>query len=182
MIINRKKFFDGYRNTLDTNRKLDQKEVNAIDLFLNMVDPEIDRFSLKQWAYIFATVFHETQATFEPVKEAFKLSEEWRRTHLRYFPYYGRGYVQITWKANYEKFSKRMNIDFVHNPDLAMIPKYSFKILLDGFEFGLFTGTKLSKFVNENKTDYVGARACINGEDRAELIEGYAKLFEKLFN
>lgn len=131
-MINRKAFFDGYRNTLDPNRKLDQSEVNAINIFLDMVDYEFKKLSKSQWAYVFATVFHETNATFLPIKEAYWLSEDWRRKNLRYFPYYGRGYVQITWKENYAKFGKQLGEDFVNNPDLVMIPKYAFRILVDG--------------------------------------------------
>ncbi|WNI34698.1 glycoside hydrolase family 19 protein [Chryseobacterium sp. SG20098] len=181
-MINRKKFFDGYRSTLDPNRKLDQSEVNAITVFLDFADASWKMFSVPQWAYIFATTFHETKATFLPVKEAFWLSEDWRKRNLRYYPYYGRGYVQITWKDNYFKFSKSIGEDFVKNPDLVMIPKYAFKILIDGFRTGAFTGKKISDYINDKEKDYEEARRCINGEDRKELIAGYAILFEKILS
>jgi hypothetical protein len=54
-------------------------------------------------AYALATACHETAYTMQPVREAFWLSEAWRRTHLRYYPYYGRGYVQLTWEDNYKR-------------------------------------------------------------------------------
>ncbi len=179
-MINRKKFFDGYRITLDPDKKLTQNEVNNLDGFLNMVDSEYKKLSRQQWAYVFATVFHETNATFLPVKEAYWLSEEWRKNNLRYFPYYGRGYVQITWKENYDKFSKRLGEDFVKSPDLVMLPKYAFRILVDGFINGLFTNKKISDYINETKKDYVGARRCINGTDKAQQIANYAKIFENI--
>lgn len=179
-MINRKLFFDGYRKTLDPNKKLDQSEVNALTVFLDMYDAEYKKLSKKQWAYVFATVFHETNATFLPIKEAYWLSEDWRRKNLRYFPYYGRGYVQITWKENYAKFSKQLGEDFVNNPDLVMIPKYAFRILVDGFINGSFTTKKINDYINSTKTDYVGARRCINGTDKAQLIANYAKLFESI--
>ena len=75
-----------------------------------------------QIAYVLATVQWETAQTFRPVREAFWLSEDWRRRNLRYYPYYGRGFVQITWKNNYEKYSKLLGVDLVNNPDLAMEP------------------------------------------------------------
>ena len=60
--------------------------------------------SLKpQVAYVLATTEWETAHTFKPVKEAFWLSESWRKNHLHYYPYYGRGFVQLTWKNNYEQ-------------------------------------------------------------------------------
>ena len=181
-MINRKKFFDGYRSSLDPNRKLEQSEVNALTILLDFVDAAWKTFTVPQWAYVFATAFHETNATFLPVKEAYWLSEEWRRKNLRYFPYYGRGYVQITWKDNYAKFSKDLGEDFVKNPDLVMIPKYAFNILVDGFKTGAFTGKKISNYINENKKDYTNARKCINGTDKMNLIAGYAETFEKLLS
>lgn len=181
-MINRKKFFDGYRLNLDPNRKLDSNEVSAIDNFLNFVDADFKRLSIPQWAYVFATTFHETNATFLPVKEAYWLSEEWRKKNLRYFPYYGRGFVQITWKENYAKFSEDLNEDFVKNPDLVMVPKYSFKILVDGFIYGMFTGKKITDFIDSKQKDYKGARRCINGSDKADLIASYAIQFEKLLS
>jgi len=180
-MLNRRKFFDGYRSALDPNRKLDQKEVNALTIFLDFVDASWKMFTVPQWAYVFATVFHETNATFLPVKEAYWLSEDWRKKNLRYFPYYGRGYVQITWKDNYAKFSKDIGEDFVKNPDLVMVPKYAFRILVDGFMNGMFTGKKISDYIHGDVKDYRNARRCINGTDKAELIAAYALKFEAIF-
>jgi len=180
-MINRKKFFEGYKKNLDPNRKLDQSEVNALNIFLDFADASWKEFSVPQWAYVFATVFHETNATFLPVKESYWLSEDWRKRNLRYFPFYGRGYVQITWKENYNKFSQDIGEDFVKNPDLVMLPKYAFKILIDGFKTGAFTGRKISNYINESVKDYRGARRCINGTDRDQQIANYAELFEELF-
>ena len=36
-------------------------------------------------------------------REAYWLSEAWRRRISGDFPYYGRGLIQITWKENYKK-------------------------------------------------------------------------------
>lgn len=179
-MINRVEFFKQYKSNLDPNKKLDQKEVDAIDSFINFVDANFKRLTIPQWSYVFATTFHETNATFLPIKEAYWLSEDWRRKNLSYFPFYGRGFVQITWKENYAKFSKQLNEDFVKNPDLVMVPKYAFKILIDGFVNGDFTGKKISDYINKQTKDYKGARRCINGSDKAQLIATYATLFEKI--
>ncbi|SIS71905.1 MULTISPECIES: glycoside hydrolase family 19 protein [Chryseobacterium] len=179
-MINRKKFFDEYRQNLDPNRKLDQPEVNALNIFLDFADAAWKMFTVQQWSYIFATTFHETNATFLPIKEAYWLSEDWRKKNLRYFPYYGRGYVQITWKDNYNKFSQEIGEDFVKNPDLVMLPKYAFKILIDGFKTGAFTGKKISDYINDKSKDYIGARRCINGTDKSDLIATYAATFERI--
>lgn len=179
-MINRKAFFDGYRSNLDPDKKLTQQEVNALESFLLMVDSNEKCLSKSQWAYVFATTFHETNATFMPVKEAYWLSEDWRRKNLRYFPYYGRGFIQITWKENYAKFSKQLEEDFVKNPDLVMIPKYAFRILVDGLINGSFTGKKISDYINDSKKDYKGARRCVNGTDKADLVASYALKFENI--
>ncbi|ALR29777.1 hypothetical protein ATE47_04230 [Chryseobacterium sp. IHB B 17019] len=178
--MNRKIFFDEYRKNLDPDHKLDQKEVEAIDLFLNFYERDKLTFTLPQWAYVFATVLHETGATFLPLREAPRLSEEWRKRNFRYFPYYGRGYVQITWERNYSLYSKKIGVDLVGNPDLAMKPEYAWFILIDGFKNGVFTGKKISDYINEKKKDYRNARRCINGTDRMDLIAKYAVQFEKI--
>ena len=48
------------------------------------------RLTDPRWvAYIMATVKHETNNTFEPVEEAYWLSESWRKANLRYYPWHG---------------------------------------------------------------------------------------------
>lgn len=81
---------------------------------------------------VLATIPIETAHTFKPVREAFWLdaqygyewAEEYRRTNLpssRYWPYYGRGYVQLTWQSNYEYYGWRIgNTQLVAMPDAAL--------------------------------------------------------------
>lgn len=178
--MNRKIFFDEYRKTLDPDRSISLQEVKDIDLFLSFYERDRVMFSLPQWAYIFATVYHETEATFHPVREGIRVSEDWRKRHFRYYPHYGRGYVQLTWKRNYKVYSDKLNIDLVKNPDKSMIPEVSWFILVDGFEKGIFTGKKISDYINDQKKDYKNARICINGTDRMDLIANYAKEFERI--
>lgn len=180
--MNRKIFFDEYRKTLDPDRSISTQEVKDIDLFLSFFEKDFKMFSIKQWAYVFATVYHETAATFHPVRESPRTSEDWRKRNFRYFPYYGRGYVQITWDYNYKTYSKKLGVDLLKNPDLAMEPEYSWFILVDGFKYGVFTGRKISQYINEKGADYVNARRCINGTDKAQLIASYAKTFESILN
>ena len=133
-------------------------------------------FNEDQIDYITATAMWETNHTCLPVKEAYWLSEGWRKRHLRYYPYYGRGLVQLTWKENYEKFGKLLGIDLVNNPDLALDLEYAIKILVIGMRDGLFTGYKLSDFIEKYKpTDFIHAREIINGMDKAHVIASMAK-------
>jgi hypothetical protein len=130
-----------------------------------------------QIAYVLATTEWETAQTFKPVREAFWQSEEWRRTHFRYYPYYGRGYVQLTWKGNYQKFSTILGIDLVGNPDLAMNANIALFILVYGFKIGTFTGRKISDYITAHSTDFYNARLCINGHDRATEIAALAERY-----
>lgn len=68
------------------------------------------------------TVAVETAHTFEPVREAYWLDENWRAANLRYYPWYGRGFVQLTWQSNYERYGKMIGVDLLSDPDLAMRP------------------------------------------------------------
>ena len=130
-----------------------------------------------QIAYVLATAEWESAQTFKPVREAFWLSEEWRRANLRYYPYYGRGYVQITWKNNYRKFSDILGIDLVSNPDLAMNPNIALFILVYGFKTGAFTGRKMTDYINQQSVDFVNARRIINGLDKASEIAALAERY-----
>ena len=127
-----------------------------------------------QMAYVIATTEWETAKTFKPVREAFWLSESWRKKNLRYYPYYGRGFVQLTWKNNYQKYSDLLGTDMVKNPDLAMDSNVALFVLVHGFQIGTFTTRKITDYININKTDFLNARRCINGMDQASKIAALA--------
>jgi predicted chitinase len=129
----------------------------------------------EQIAYVLATVEWETGRTFKPVKEAYWKSEAWRQANLRYFPFYGRGYVQLTWEANYRKYSQVSGKDLVGNPDLALDPQTALFILIHGFKTGAFTGKKITDYINSEGVDFFNARRCINGVDKAEEIAALAE-------
>ena len=141
-------------------------------------------------AYMLATIYHETARAMQPVREGdwpgHHTPDSWRKTHLRYYPYYGRGLVQLTWKENYQtatEFLRKFypdeagNIDLVNNPDQALDPKYAVAILFYGMSTGMFTGNSLHTYIHGNTVDFVDARRIINGMDRADLIAGYANTF-----
>ncbi len=128
-----------------------------------------------------ATAYHETKYTMQPVREAYWMSEAWRKKNLRYYPHYGRGYVQLTWPFNYERADRELGLNgaLVANLDLAMQPDIAAKIMIYGMREGWFTNKKLSDYIKAGKADYVGARRIINGTDAARKITGYAETFEK---
>jgi hypothetical protein len=121
-----------------------------------------------QIAYIMATVQHETANTYRPIRE-------FGGANRPYAPYYGRGHVQLTWKANYQKYSDILGIDLVSNPDRALDPSISLFILVHGMANGIFTGRRLGQYVNVNHTDFVNARKVINGTDKQHHIANLAQ-------
>ena len=154
-----------------------QKE--GIDVILDEWDANYSGTDIRFLAYMFATVFHETAKTMQPIAEYGKGAghsygtpdPETKQT------YYGRGFVQLTWKTNYAKFGQLLNIDLVNQPDLAMEMSTATKIMFIGMTKGLFTGVKLSNYFNDKGADWVNARKIINGLDQAELIAGYGTKF-----
>jgi predicted chitinase len=187
MKINRKAFFDNYRNKYG---KLTQSKVKALDFLIGKL--ETGRFKLEtQMGYILATIMHETNGTFEPVVEGYWLGANRKNKLYNYylqknpkalksiFPngvngltYEGRGFVQLTHEYNYEPFGLK------DKPDEAMEPDTAFKVMEKGLANGQF-GHKLQSHINETKTDYINARRCVNGTDKAKLIAGYAEQFTK---
>ncbi|WP_321963763.1 hypothetical protein [Paraburkholderia sp. J7] len=130
-----------------------------------------------QIAYVLATVEWETAKTFKPVKEAYWHDENWRKLNLKYYPYYGRGYVQLTWRNNYETYAKLLNVDLVNTPDDALVPQSALFVLCHGFKTGTFTGRKISDYLNATQNDFVSARRCINGTDHAADIAALAQRY-----
>ncbi len=123
-----------------------------------------------QAAYILATAYHETAHTMKPVVEAYWLSEQWRKSNLRYYPYHGRGFVQLTWKENYIRAGKELGLDFLKSPDQLLEPKNSARILVTGSMEGWFTSKKIGDYVTLQKSNFKGARRVINGTDKANEI------------
>lgn len=144
--------------------------------------------SLSEAAYVLATVHWETNKTFEPVKEAYwvKNAEAWRKKNLRYWPYYGRGFCQLTWDYNYKKAGDYLGVDLVKNPDKAMDPDISAKIAVIGMKEGWFTGKGLDDYIDdidesdkEDFLEYYNARRIVNGMDKANNIAVLAEQYEK---
>lgn len=119
---------------------------------------------LRHLAYILATALHETAFTMKPITE---YGSKAYLTGKKYWPYIGRGYVQLTWAYNYEKYGIK------NTPEKALEPERAAFIIIDGMENGIFTGKKLSDYFNATKSDPVGARRIVNGTDKASAIAGY---------
>lgn len=181
--MNKAEFFAHVRTKL---RPLKQSEVAGFEAVLTATDGA----PLSHQAYMLATAWHETNGTMQPVTEAYWLSEDWRRKNLRYWPWHGRGYVQLTWERNYrvadEPLAKAGLIksgELLADPDLAKRPDIAAFILRRGMDEGWFTGVKNSAVLPPKgvatRQQYMNARTIINGRDKSDLIEDYAQIFER---
>lgn len=138
-----------------------------------------------------ATSYHETAKTMQPIEEYGKgrgkpYGQKLRHDRKPYtFPdklYYGRGDVQLTWYENYEAMGKLLGIPLLEQPELALVPEISAKIMIEGMTRGKsnrgdFTGVSLENYFNATKDDPVHARRIINGLDKANLIATYHNKF-----
>jgi len=183
MLTDPARFYASVRSRLG---KLTQSKVDGFEAIL----PALDGLPLAHAAYALATAWHETASTMQPVIEAYWKTEAWRKKNLRYYPWYGRGYVQITWEPNYAKADREAAAaglikpgELLANPALALRPDISAFIMRRGMEEGWFTGKKLSDYLPiagvATRTMYMRARRIINGIDKSDLVEDYAQAFER---
>ena len=192
MNIDHTAFFNGYRESYG---RLTPSVIAGLELLgRNMeTDPELENL---QWAaYMLATVKHECADTWQPIVE---------RGPKSYFDKYetgtplgrrlgnsepgdgwrfrGRGYVQITGRANYSRMTKELGLgpeaDLEQDPEQTLRPAIAYQIMSVGMRKGLFTGKKLSDYISEGGCDYRNARRIINGVDQAALIAQYAGTIE----
>lgn len=176
--INRKFFFDHVRTYL-FGGSLKQSQVDGLTAILDEWEKNHSAQDDRYLAYMLATVHHETDRRFQGI-------EEYGRGKGKKYGvpdpvtgkvYYGRGFVQLTWKTNYQKMSAVCGVDLVKKPELALDLKNCTKILFYGMINGSFTGKKLSDYFNKTKGDWINARRIVNILDKAILIAGYAKGF-----
>ena len=177
-MINRKFFFDHVRANLFSGH-LQQRQVDGMSAILDYWESKLSNDDDRWLAYALATTFHETAFTMQPIEEIGKgrgdpYGEPDPETGQSY---YGRGFVQLTWKYNYQKMGKLLGVDLVDHPELALQLDIATKVLFVGMIDGIFTGKKLGDFFNSTEDDWIDARTIINGHDHAGQIAQYGRNF-----
>jgi putative chitinase len=161
---------------------LTQPQVDGFQILLQA-------FAVAAWpiayaAYGLATAWHETNKTMQPVREAYWLSEDWRKSMLKYYPWYGRGFVQLTWERNYVRADSELGLAgaLLADPDMAMQPDIAAKIIVKGMAGGWFSGKSLADYLPAQGTadgrQFTLARYIVNGVDRAADIAEIALKFQ----
>jgi putative chitinase len=192
MKFNHTTFFNSYREVYG---KLSQTQVSGLENLVHAIEQDTEVTDLRWAAYMLATVKHECADTFQPITErgaksyfdkyepGTPLGKQLGNTvQGDGFLYRGRGYVQITGRANYQTLSTKLGLggddDLLVHPDQALLPNIAYRILSYGMRKGTFTGKKLADYINAKGADYRNARKIINGLDKADLIQGYATNLE----
>ena len=180
---------------------LTQDQVNGINRLLDAFVFYAVVLDRRHLAYIIATSFHETGKRMNPVREGFaatdalaraavaklyasgKISRNYAAPNARGLSFYGRGDVQLTFEDNYRAMGALLGIDLAGDPDRALDPATSARILIEGVTRGVsargdFTGKALEDYIAGDRCDYVGARRTVNGTDKAAMIAGYAVKIE----
>lgn len=152
-------------------------------------DPEVS--DVRWAAYMLATVRHECAGRWQPIEEFGKGkgrpygqpvtvadADGTQYTNV----YYGRGYVQLTWKNNYDQMGRALGMGnaLVLHPEHALEPATAYQIMSLGMRKGMFTGKSLASYIHDDVCDYLNARRIINRLDQAEKIQGYAQELETL--
>lgn len=197
MLQNETAFYGAIRASKLFGPVFDSKEFQGVQEIIK--DCAKARWPIAFTAYALATAYHETAHTMQPIKEyggnAYftrlydisgqnpKRAKQMGNTRVGDgAKYCGRGYVQLTWKVNYEKATKELKVDFVNNPDWAMNPDYASDIMVRGMEQGWFTGKKLKDYLPHgraaNAAEFKRARRIINGTDKDAIIADYALRFQ----
>ncbi|MER9870816.1 hypothetical protein NKJ35_27185 [Mesorhizobium sp. M0136] len=197
MAINRNFFFDHARLGL-FGGKMSSSQVSGITLILDKWEHEMPKADDRWLAYMFGTAHHETGRTMQPLRETFAstdaqaikildkafatgklpwVKERYWQLDPQGISWLGRGFVQLTHKANYLKMAALTDPNLATNPSLAMNTATAADIMFKGMDKGSFTGAKLGDFFSGAKEKWREARRIINGLERADLVAAYGKQY-----
>lgn len=175
--FNRDVFFDRVRGTL-FGGSLDQGQVDGLGAILSAWEEGYGDKDLRWLAYALGTQLHETASTCQPIEEYQGSSASYgqldQETGQRYF---GRGYVQLTHRANYEKADIELGLGRTKadetscewHAENALDPTIAAQVMFEGMIEGWFR-TKdgkpetLARYFDADTNDPYNARGIINGD------------------
>lgn len=179
-------------------KKIDPKSDPHISLILMECHREgvTDRSHI---AYILATAHWESRMGADMTEKCGKCKKyeiEPKKTELGNtnkgdgWWFRGRGYVQLTGRKNYRKFSTILGIDLegkknTKNINKAAEPKYAAEIIVYGMKNGNLTGKKLADFGTDKTFNFEKARAIIDGKSKLRVtlnVKNIAKRYRDGMN
>jgi putative chitinase len=186
--LDREKFAQSYEAVFGRPRPLAASGQEAL---LGSLEQDGDILDVRWAAYMLATIKHECADRWQPIEEFGKGkgrpygepvtvadADGTQFTNT----YYGRGFVQLTWKFNYDKLGRALGLGngLLLHPEHALEPTTAYKIMSYGMRQGFFTTKRLSDYIHDDSCDYLQSRRIINGLDQAEKIQGYAQKLETI--
>lgn len=183
--FDRRTYFAHVRESL-FGGAMSQEQVDGQNVLLGLWEWQATGTPMKdvRWlSYMLATVYHECATRMWPIEE-YGLGDG--REYGEIDPetgqvYYGRGFVQLTWRENYRNATVKLSLsgdrDLEWHADRALDCLIAARVLFRGMAEGWFTGKKLGDYFDADTDDPVNARRIINGNDCDTKIAGYYDLF-----
>jgi hypothetical protein len=167
-------YFASVRDSLFSG-VMTESQVAGQQAILRCWEDNTDDADVRWLAYMLATTYHETATEMQPIKEYGKgagqpygeIDAETGQT------YYGRGFVQLTWRDNYRRADDELGLAAANScewhADNALKPSVAAAVLLAGMYEGWFRGDDdgpqtLDRYFNLNEEDPFNAREIVNGD------------------
>jgi hypothetical protein len=208
-VFDRTKYFDRVRSSLFSG-SLSQDQVEGQEAILGEWElqgqvPGPPMTDLRYLAYMLATSYHETSKEMQPIEEYSKGAGQpyGKKDPETGQTYYGRGFVQLTWRENYRKATVELGLkgdsDMEWHAEVALDPQIASDVMFIGMREGWFRKSSdgrpqtLYRYFNDSIEDAYGAREIINGDKSTvpswsngvsigNLIKGYYGKFLTALN
>jgi len=223
MRFDHKRFFEGYRREFGPIPDGKQYIVQGLEGLLTRFETYYGWWDdLDQIANALAQVGRESAYSYQPVAEAYYLGDPSKpgyyagntatvrrvQENFRYYPFFGRGHIQLTWEEGYRKMNSYLRkyfpevvaavekrtgkpFDLVKHPELATDFDVSFCVFTVGMHLGIFRpGHTLDRYITPTHVDHYAARDIVNGDkgykDKSSgqligrIIEGHAKKWTRI--
>lgn len=176
LLFNRKIFFDVVRGSL-FHGAMTQRQVDGMEAILAAWEDEPRSDNLRWLSYPLGTTAHETGFAMWPVEEYGKGKG---MTYGKVDPYtgqtyYGRGFVQLTWRDNYARADEELVYDgedsLEWHAENALKLDVASEVMFQGMVEGWFRSDSkgrqtLERYFNDTVDDSWTAREIINGDKK----------------